>query len=94
MFPNSEVIKQGIFYYSNEVPTDIRIFKHNMKYGTGDYLDEEEIQNDSEGEFYYIEYGSTSERGKFVSSSNYFLTLEEAVKYAEKSVNSKLDWIS
>ena len=93
MYPNSEILMQGVFYYANEVPTDIRIFKHNMKFGTGDYFDEKEIQHDLKGEFYYIEYGSTSERGKFVALSNHFLTLEDAINHAEKSVNAKINWI-
>lgn len=92
MFSNSEIIKEGIFYYNKQVPCDIRIFKHNMKYGSGDYEDESEIHNDLEGEFYYIEYGSTIERGKFVSISNAFEKLEDAISNAEISVNSKIDW--
>ena len=94
MYKDSEIIKEGVFLYDNSVACDIRLFKHKMRYGTGDDNDEPEWRNDVEGEFYYVEYGSTNERGrKYVSISQAFPTLELAIEEAEKSVHGKIQWL-
>lgn len=91
MFDDSEIIKEGIFYYDGTVPCDIRIVKVNWRYGTSDYEDEPNIREDIEGEFYDVLYGSTVERGKFVSQSSGFNSLKEAIHYAEKMLG-KVEW--
>jgi hypothetical protein len=93
MYENSKIIKEGVFLYDGTVACDIRIFKHNMRYGTGDPNDDPEYRDDLEGEFYYIEFGSTVERGKFVSGSAALPTIEAAIEEAETATNSKVQWL-
>lgn len=93
MYENSEIVKEGVFLYEGSVPCDIRIFKHNMRYGTGDPHDDPEDRDDIEGEFYYIEFGSTFERGKFTSNSLALPSLEAAIEEANKVTKSKVEWL-
>ncbi len=63
-----------------------------MRYGIGDIFDSEEYQNDVTGEFYFIEYGSTSESGKYTAMSGAQPSLKSAVTHAEESIDSVIDW--
>ncbi|MCM3905105.1 MAG: hypothetical protein ND866_25710 [Pyrinomonadaceae bacterium] len=92
MFENAEVVKVGTFLYDGTVICDIRIVKHNGRYGTGDPFDEPKFREDIEGEFYYIEFGSTVERGKFVSGSQALPSLEAAVREAEDATGGRVTW--
>ena len=94
MYENSEIVKEGIFLYDGTVLCDIRIFKHGKRYGTGDPFDEPEFRDDADGEFYYIEFGSTVERGKFVSGSWALPSLEAAIEEAERATNGTVTWQS
>jgi len=92
MFENSQIIIEGTFLYGETVTCDIRIFRHDMRYGSGDYEDDPEFQDDVEGEFYYIEFGSTTERGKFSSQSCAYPSLSAAIDEAEKRTNGTVRW--
>lgn len=92
MDENKEIIKKGTFLYAGSVVTDIQIVKTNVRYGTGDHEDEPEYRDDIEGEFYNIEFGSTTERGKFVSGSLSHKSLNDAVLEAEKATNHTVTW--
>ncbi|MCP3887439.1 MAG: hypothetical protein GY702_01000 [Desulfobulbaceae bacterium] len=92
MNEKKEIIKKGTFLYDGSVVTDIQINKTNIRYGTGDYEDESEYRDDVEGEFYNVEFGSTTERGKFVSSSLSHTSLKDAIAEAEKATNYTVTW--
>jgi len=92
MNEKKEIIKKGTFLYDGSVVTDIQIVKTNMRYGTGDYEDEPEYRDDVEGEFYNIEFGSTTERGKFVSGSLSHTSFEDVLTEAEKATNYTVTW--
>lgn len=87
-----EIIKKGTFLYDGSVLTDIQIIKTNIRYGSGDYEDEPEYRDDIEGIFYNIEFGSTIERGKFVSGSFSHESLNEALLEAERATNHTVNW--
>ncbi len=92
MFEDAEIIRTGVFLYDDSVSCDLKIIRHNMRYGSGDAEDEPEIADDVEGEFYYIGYGSTVERGKFTGWSGAFSSIEEAVTAAEVATHGKVVW--
>ena len=92
MYEDSEIVKEGGFLYDGTVPGDIRIFKHGKRYGTGDPFDEPEFRDEAEGGFYYIEFGSTAERGKYISGSRALPSLEAAIEEAEKATNGAVTW--
>ena len=77
------VLKQGIWLYAGVVMCDIRIVKHNWRYGTGDYEDPPEMREDLQGEFYNLEFGSPVKRGGYPSRGGCHLSLAEAVSEAE-----------
>jgi hypothetical protein len=93
MYEDSEIVMEGVFLYDGTVPCDIRIYKHPWRYGTGDPYDEPEQRDDVEGEFYYIEFGSTVERGKFVSGSMAIASLDAAIREAEEATAGKITWL-
>ena len=92
MDETKQIVKRGIFLYDGSVITDIQIIKTNIRYGTGDYEDEPEYRDDVEGEYYRIEFGSPTERGKFVSGSLSHTSLEDAISEAEKASNYTATW--
>ena len=92
MVEGAEVVRQGVFLYDGAVTCDVRIVKHNWRYGSGDYEDPPGVRDDVEGKFFYIQYGSTSERGKYVAGSAAFSSVEEAVGHAERSLGG-VSWI-
>lgn len=79
---NFLIIKTGTFLYSGQTTCDIRIIFSHIRYGTGDHEDPEEICNDIERDAYYIQYGSTTERGIYNAGSSAFDSLEEALSAA------------
>lgn len=92
MFEGAEVVKEGTWIYGNSVVCNIRIIKWHTLYGSGDYKDPPEIQDDREIECYYVEYESMTEKGRYGVISQGFLTLSEAMAEAEKSVFQKINW--
>lgn len=62
MFEAAEVVGRGVFPHDGAVPCDVRIVRRNCRYGSGDDEDLPEVRDDVEGEFFYIQHGSTAER--------------------------------
>lgn len=86
------IVKGGIFLYDNEITCDIRIVRVHLRPGSGDVLDEPKYRDDEIGEFYEIQYGSTSERGKFVAGVGWYDTIEAALESANGATNGTVKW--
>jgi hypothetical protein len=80
--PNETVVKEGTFLYDEKVECDIRIVHSPLHYGSGDYQDEREIQDEREQDTFYIQYGSTTERGVFNAGGGGYPSLHEAMTAA------------
>jgi len=93
MFENAEVVKEGIWKYSDSVECKVRVIKWNILYGTGDYEDSPELSNDREVECYYVLQESIVEKGRFPISRGGFLTIQEAMEDAESSTFQKIEWL-
>jgi hypothetical protein len=65
--PNETAVKEGTFLYGGKIECDIRIVRSPVRYGSGDYEDSPEIENDLEQDTFYIQYGSSTQRGSFNS---------------------------
>lgn len=52
-------------------------------YESRDYQDPPGVQNDQDREAFYVQYGSTSERGVFNAGGGAFLSLAEAMAGAK-----------
>lgn len=71
--------------YDGLVLCDLRILRVPIRYGTHDEEDPPELAEDREGEFYRVEYGSTTECDSYRLRSQTVESLEEAVRVAEES---------
>ncbi len=83
LLENETVVLEGTFLYDGEVECDIRIVRSPVRYGSGDYEDAAEIRDDVEEETFYIEYGSTTQRGAFNAGGGGYKSLAEAIAGAE-----------
>jgi hypothetical protein len=92
MFKNAELVKEGIWRYSDSVECKVRIVKWHILYGTGDCEDSPEISDDRDVECYYVLLESIVEKGKFPTTRGGFLTVQEAVEDAEVSMFHKIEW--
>jgi hypothetical protein len=88
-----DIIKWGTWRYAGEVPCNLRIVKHGWRYGTGDCEDEEDISEDREGEFYYIEFASPDAPTDFKARSPAFSSLGEAIEVAQSQTNGTISWL-
>jgi hypothetical protein len=77
------VVKQGTFLYDAHIICDVRIVLAPLRYGTGDYEDSVEVRNDVGSSTFYVEYGSTTDRGTFNSGGGGFASIAEAVASVE-----------
>ena len=81
--PNENVVLEGTFLYAGVHECDIRIVYSSTRFGSGDYEDPPEISDDTDQDIYYLQYGSTTERGVFNAGGGGFCSLAEAEAAAE-----------
>lgn len=64
-------------------------------FGSGDWADPPELADDKEGDFFYVQYGSTTDRGHFNASGGGGATMDEAVAIAESAsgIGKTVEWI-
>jgi hypothetical protein len=74
-----QVVKTGTFVYAVGVECDVRIVHRFVRFGTGDQDDPPDIADDIVVDSYYVQYGSTTQRGVFNSESAAFESLQEAM---------------
>ncbi|MCX5580480.1 hypothetical protein [Kaistia terrae] len=87
-----ETIRRGSFLYDGFHPTEVRIVLSPTRYGTGDYEDPPEISDDVQIATYYVEYGSTYEKGVFHAGGGGFDSFEEAASAVAAAVGESLVW--
>ena len=92
--PKQTVVKEGTFRYDAVIECDIRIILSPVRYGSGDYEDPPEIENDVEQDTFYVQYGSTTERGVFNAGGGGYPSLAEAMAQAESplGIGSTIRW--
>jgi hypothetical protein len=90
-----KVVKNGIFLYDGTITCDVRIVRSETRPGSGDCADPPELANDQYSDFFYVQFGSTTERGHFNSSGGGGATLEEAIALAESApgIGNTVQWI-
>ncbi|MDP9602381.1 hypothetical protein ABL840_09350 [Variovorax sp. NFACC27] len=93
LFPGQEIVKAGVFLYDGEIECDIRIIRSPVRFGTGDREDEPHVRDDVEQVIFYVQYGSTTERGVFPSGSGAYESLQEAMtQLAAMAIGPTLRW--
>jgi hypothetical protein len=89
-----EVVKQGTWLYAGEIVCELRILRHGWNYGSGDYEDEEDVREDKEGEFYYIEYASPTNSTEYKTRAGGYESLEEAMTAATLATHGTISWLT
>ena len=84
-----QAVKTGTFLYAGTIECDVRIVRSQVRYGTGDQSDSPKIAEDVDAETYYVQYGSTVQRGVFTSGSVACETLQDAMLAAESQLGPK-----
>ncbi len=92
MFDYSDVIKEGTAIYDKTLSYEVRINQSLVWYGSGDYEDTPEIQENRTMKCYYVWYESLTEQGRFNASGGAFLTLAEAMAKVERDTNRTVRW--
>jgi [ribosomal protein S5]-alanine N-acetyltransferase len=89
------VVKTGTYLYGGSVLCDVRIVCSEFRYGTGDFGDPEEIRDDRFIDTFYLQYGSTTERGRFNAGGAGFASIDEAIAAAEAApgIGSTVMWL-
>ncbi|MDR0779823.1 MAG: hypothetical protein LBF16_03885 [Pseudomonadales bacterium] len=85
-------VKIGTWLYAESVPCEVRIVRHNVLYGTGDYEDEPNICEDQEVECFYVLIQSpVGQSGRW---GGYFpaLTLNAAILLTEAKCSGGITW--
>lgn len=92
--PSEKVVVTGTFLYAGTIECDLRVVFSPVRYGSGDYEDEHEIANDSVEDTYYVQYGSTTQRGIFNAGGGAYPSLAEARFAAESApgIGSTIRW--
>ena len=91
---NETVVKEGTFCYDSDIECDIRVIRSTVRYGSGDPEDSPQIANDVEQTTFYIQYGSTTERGVFNAGGCGYPRLAEAAAAAVESpgIGNTIRW--
>lgn len=77
------VVASGTFIYAGAVECELRIVLSPTRHGSGDSEDDPEFANDAPVETYYVQYGSTTQRGVFNACGGAHPSLAGAVAAAE-----------
>ena len=90
-----KVVKTGTFLYDDLVLCDVRIVYSTICYGSGDWEDPPELAEDRDGEFFAVQWGSTTARGVFNAGSGGGNSIQEAIAAAESmpGVGRTIVWL-
>ena len=91
--PHGDIVKRGVWLYDGSVPVAIRIVRGDTYFGSGDYEDPPEIQDDREVETFVVWYESAGEPGRFCNGSAQFFSLCDAVEWVEQTFRGTLKWL-
>ena len=84
LFDSAEkVVKTGTFLYDDIVLCDVRIVYSTIRYGSDDWEDPPELAEDQHGDFFGVQWGSTTARGIFNAGSGGGTCISEAIAAAE-----------
>lgn len=92
--PKETVVKEGTFFYDSEIECDIRIIRSSVRYGSGDHEDPPQVENDVKQSTFYIQYGSTAERGVFNAGGGDYPALAKVIAAAVASpgIGNTIRW--
>ena len=89
------VVKEGTWLYDGTVPTGVRIVSCSIRYGSGDWEDPLEIQEDQTVPGFDVQWATpTTPHDFWKYPSAKFPTLQDAIDHAEQAAwaSSTLKW--
>jgi hypothetical protein len=88
-------VKSGTYLYDDTVLCDVRIVYSTTCPGSGDWEAPLELANDRDGEFFSVQWGSTTARGAFNAGSGGWATIDKAIAAAESmpGVGRTIVWL-
>ena len=92
---NETVVKTGTFLYDDTVLCDVRIVYSTISPGSGDWEDPPQLADDQVGDFFGVQWGSTTSRGIFNAGSGGGDSIQEAIAAAESmpGVGRTIVWL-
>jgi len=84
-------VQSGTWLYAGTVPCEVRIVRHHMLCGSGDYEDPPDVADDREVECFYVLFHTPAGQPQWVGGGA-ALSLAEAVSLAEKKLGSTITW--
>lgn len=92
--PGEKVVATGTYLHAGTFECDLRIVFSPVRYGSGDYADPPDIGDDVVTDTYYVQYGSTTQRGFFNAGGGGYPSLAEARSAAEAALGAdrKVEW--
>ena len=81
--PGEKVLLTGTFLYAGTIECDLRIVFSAVCYGSGDHEDTADIGEDVEVDTYYVQFGSTAQRGVFSAGGAGYASLAKAQSAVE-----------
>jgi len=93
MDPDGDIVKKGVWLYDGSVAVAIRIVRGDSYFGSGDYEDTPEIQDDRQVGTFRVWYESAGEPGRFNNGSGQFFSLQDAVEWVGQTFRETLKWL-
>jgi hypothetical protein len=92
---SEKVVKTGTFLYDDTGLCDIRIVYRTICHGSGDWEDPPEMADDQHGEFFGVQWGSTTVRGVFNAGSGGGTSIQKAIAAAESmpGIGKTIVWL-
>ncbi len=80
---DERVAATGTYLWGGSFECDLRIVFSRVRYGSGDYYDDPDVREDADVDTWYVQYGSTTQRGIFNAGGGGYPSLAEARAAAE-----------
>jgi hypothetical protein len=92
MASNGPIVKRGTWLYDGHVPSEIRITRGGIMYGTGEPTDPPDIREDREVVSFNVWYESPPGSGEFPSGGGQYELLAEAMAAVERMLPGPVTW--
>ena len=91
--PPGTLVRTGTWLYDDTVPSRVEIWLRPVKYGSGDYEDAPEFQDDQYGEFYEVYYHPPGQiGGGRPSGGGTYDDLRSAMQDVERETRGTIRW--
>lgn len=89
---NNQTVARGTWIYAGTIKCDARIVRRDRRYQAGENPGQINWLMFETGVFYYLQFGSTTERGSYPQYGHCFYSLEEALERAHKATQGTVAW--